>query len=231
MRPLVSIVIPAWNEATTLGPTLQALRNMAERDAAAQYEMIVVDDGSTDDTFRQAASLADHVIKHEYNRGKGISLTSGWKQAQGDIVLFLDADLGVSAAHSSMLLQPLFSDNADMSIASFPAPVRKGGFGMVKRLAEQGIYRLSGYRATAPLSGQRAIRRQVLETIGNLSHGFGVEVGLTIDAARAGYRILEVPVPFHHRETGRDWIGFCHRGKQFISVGRTLLDKWRNTAC
>jgi glycosyltransferase involved in cell wall biosynthesis len=233
MQPSVTIVIPAWNEAHTIGTTLRALRQTMDNVSAyaSRQEIIVVDDGSSDDTFRQALPLADHVVRHRTNRGKGASLDSGWRTARGDIVVFLDADLGESAIYTPGLIEPVVLDEADMAIAMLPSPARRGGFGLVKNLAVQGIYRLSGYKAAAPLSGQRAIRKAVLERIGKLSNGFGIEVGLTIDAARAGYRICEVPVPFRHRETGRDWAGFCHRGKQFISVGKTLVHKWRRPTC
>ncbi len=226
MQPSVSIVIPAWNEGETLGPTIHALKQM--RDGYRWDELIVVDDGSEDNTFELAFPLADQVIRHSRNRGKGASLETGWRRAKGEIVMFLDADLGPSSAYCYKLLEPVIDRSVDMAIARFPASGRKAGFGLVKTLAVRGIYYLSGFRATAPLSGQRAVRRSVLERVGGLSAGFGVEVGLTIDAARAGFRIEEVPVPFRHRETGRDWEGFRHRGRQFVSVGRTLLHKWRH---
>ncbi len=232
MKHSVSIVIPASNEAETIPVTLGVLDEVRERLSESWWsELIVVDDGSTDHTYDKALPWADHIIRHSKKRGKGEALDSGWKTAKGDIVLFLDADLGGSVRHAADLLAPIVEGEADMTIAVLPAPARKGGFGIVKGLARQGIYRLSGFEAAAPLSGQRAVRKEVLEKIGGLTKGFGIEVGLTIDAARAGCRIREVPVPFRHRETGRDWSGFCHRGKQFLSVSKTLLRKWRHPVC
>jgi glycosyltransferase involved in cell wall biosynthesis len=230
VRSLVSIVIPAWNEGQTIGITLQALHKEKEKNNWWD-ELIVIDDGSIDDTYEQALPWADKVILHQHNKGKGAALQAGCREASHPILLLLDADLGVSAARAYKLLEPIISNQADMTIARFAAPIKKGGFGLVKGLAVHGIYWLSGYRTKAPLSGQRAIRKQILKNMNDLSQGFGIEVGLTIDVAKRGYRICEVDIPFQHRETGRNWRGFIHRGKQFISVGRTLLDKWLHPVC
>jgi glycosyltransferase involved in cell wall biosynthesis len=227
VQPLITIVIPAWNEEDRIAETLLALRGPAWK--RFSIEIIVVDDGSQDDTFQQASRWTERVIRHPKNLGKGRAMETGWRAGRGQIFLFLDADLGASAEHAWKLIVPITDRQADMAIAILPPAQRKGGFGFVKGLASAGIYRLSGYHPSAPLSGQRAILKRVLEHIGGLSYGFGIEVGLTIDAARKGYRILEVEVPFQHRETGRNWSGFLHRGKQFIQVGRTLIHKWRET--
>ncbi|HEX7056094.1 MAG TPA: glycosyltransferase family 2 protein [Bacilli bacterium] len=229
MRPSVSIVIPAWNEAPMLPETLKALRT--GRQAGEWDEIVVVDDGSTDDTYAAAVAGADTIIRHKRNYGKGKALEAGWRNAKGTIIVFLDADLGASADFARILLSPLFAGQCDMSIATFPANERKGGFGICKKVAAKGIHALSGYLPVEPLSGQRAVRRELLEQIGGLSGGFGIEVGLTIDAARFGFRIREVPVSFRHRETGRDLQGFLHRGRQLVAVSKTLFDKWRHPVC
>ena len=117
-----------------------------------------------------------------------------------------------------------------MAVACLAPAKKRGGLGLVKLLARYGIMALSGFRCQAPLSGQRAVRKQVLEKI-TLSDGFGVEVGLTIDAAALGFRIVEVGIPFRHRLTGNDAAGWMHRGKQFAEVGRTLWSKWRKPVC
>ena len=73
-----------------------------------------------------------------------------------------------------------------------------------------------------PLSGQRALRREVWERIGGFEPGFGAEVALTIDAIRAGFRVVEVPTTMTHRVTGRDWAAKRHRARQLMAVARAL---------
>lgn len=227
MGATVSIVVPAWNEERRIGATLEALHRLRGDSAEPLWqELIVVDDGSTDKTADEAARWATVVIEHDRRLGKGAAMRSGWMKANGDIVLFADADLEQSAVHLAALLEPVMSGAADMAIARFAAPPANGGFGIVRRFAGSGIYKLTGLRFEAPLSGQRAVRRELLRQAGRLPEGFGIEVGLTIDAARLGYRICEVGLPLVHRETGKTWSGFWHRGRQFVAVGRAMLSRW-----
>ncbi|MGG0936124.1 glycosyltransferase family 2 protein [Brevibacillus centrosporus] len=217
----VSVVIPAYNEADAIGATLRAIRERFFCD-----ELIVVDDGSKDGTGELAKKWADLVIQLPGNRGKGAALQTGWQHAKGEVVLFLDGDLRESAAEAAHLLLPVQEAACDMAVAVLPPPKTKGGMGLAKGLAHHGIRMLTGFETLAPLSGQRAVRKEVLDQLGKLDKGFGVEVGLTVDALRAGYRVMEVPVRFSHRETGNDMAGFCHRGKEFIAISRTLCRKW-----
>ncbi|MFY0543233.1 glycosyltransferase family 2 protein [Brevibacillus sp. H7] len=217
----VSVVIPAYNEAKHIASTLKAIRQNV-----ACHELIVVDDGSADETEALARTWADAVIRLPLNRGKGFALQTGWQRAAGDIVLLLDSDLGESAGQAEQLLQPVQEGMCDMAIAVLPVPENKGGFGLAKGLARHGIRMLTGYQPMAPLSGQRAVRREVLQRVRRLDRGFGIEVGLTVDVLRAGYRVMEVPVSFTHRVTGNDLAGCMHRGKEFVAIGRALCRKW-----
>ncbi|MFM1653111.1 glycosyltransferase family 2 protein [Brevibacillus sp. B_LB10_24] len=218
----VSILVPAYNEAAYIVQTLQAIR----RHVPCQ-ELIVIDDGSSDQTSELAGGWADQVIRLPVNRGKGAALKTGWREARGDVLLFLDSDLRESAMHANHLLHPVKAGWCDMAIAKLPSPKRRAGFGVAKAVARHGIRYLTGFDPTAPLSGQRAVRREVLESLGRLDDGFGIEVAMTIDALRAGYRLLEVPVHFCHRESGNNLAGFLHRGRELIAISRSLGVKWR----
>lgn len=234
MSSLVSVVIPAWNEEQAIEATLSAVcrsRLLASQLFGSRVQLIVVDDGSVDGTRRAALPWADVVLRLPFNAGKGAALSAGWKAAAGDVVVCLDADLGETAAHFVKLLEPLMAGSCDMATARLPAPSVRGGFGLVRRLAGAGAYRLSGYRGTALLSGQRAIRSELLRRLSRSYSGFGIEVGMTVDAAVLGYRLAEVEVPFRHRETGRQLRDWMHRGRQFYAVGRTLIDCWRRPIC
>lgn len=216
----VTAIIPAYNEVQRIAETVAAVRRIRGVD-----EVLVVDDGSTDATGAVAAAAGARVLTLRRNRGKGGALTEGIKAAGGDVLLFLDADLGRSAEQGRALLEPVLRGEADMTVARFPERRHRGGFGLVKRLAAWGITRLTGRTLRAPLSGQRALRREVIESAGSLAPGWGIEVGLTIDAIRQGYRVLEIPTDMDHAVTGRSAADFWHRGRQFLAVARVLLGR------
>ena len=219
--PRVAVLIPAYNEADLIGETVAAALNMTGVD-----EVVVIDDGSDDDTASVASEAGARVIHLVENRGKGAALNTGIAQVQADIYLMIDADLGKSASETCRLLEPVLADHADLSIAIMSAPEgHKGGFGLVMRLSRWAIRRLGGTVVTAPLSGQRAFRRELIESIGGFEVGFGVETAMTIDALRKGYRVVEVPLPLTHRVTGRNWAGFRHRGRQFAHILRVVCKR------
>ena len=216
--PRTVVLIPAFNEAELIGETVGAALQIPEID-----EVVVIDDGSDDKTPFVAYDAGARVIQLEDNCGKGGALNRAVGEVEADVYLVMDADLGWTAAETGKLLDPIFADQADMSIAIMRAPVgHKGGFGLATKLARWGIRKYGGKIVSAPLSGQRAIRRTVIEDVGGFEEGFGVETALTIDALRKGYRVVEVPLPLTHRVTGRDLKGFVHRGRQFRDVWRAI---------
>lgn len=216
--PTISVVIPAYNEAKNIYQTVMAAGRIS-----GVTEILVVDDASSDQTNQLAADAGAKVITLAQNSGKGAALTEGVQRAQGQILLLLDGDLGDTAVEGGELLQPLLDNTADMTIAKFPKARKKGGFGLVKGLAQKGIKFYTGLEMQAPLSGQRALTRAVANDILPFASGYGVEVTLTIKVFKMGYRIKEVPVKMTHAETGRDIAGFKHRGKQFAHVAKELL--------
>jgi glycosyltransferase involved in cell wall biosynthesis len=216
----VAVLIPAYNEEDLIGQTVQAASGMP-----GVCEVVVIDDGSEDETPFVAHEAGARVIQMDRNLGKGAAMNRGVAETNSEIVLVIDADLGPCAAETYRLIEPLAADQADMSIAVMKAPPgHKGGFGIVLKLARWGIRKYGGLVVRAPISGQRAIRRKLIEDIGGFEKGFGVETALTIDALRKGYRIVEVPLPLNHRVSGRNLKGFMHRGHQFVDIARAL---WR----
>lgn len=213
------VVIPAYDAAASIADTVRAAT--AIEDVAS---VIVVDDGSSDDTALRAREAGATVVKLDRNRGKGAALNEGVRHlpAEADAVLLLDADLGETASHAALLLEPLHDGSAQLVIAVLPSPPGSGGFGLVKALARWGIARLCGFEAQAPLSGQRALTTEALSAVLPFASGFGVEVAMTVRAAWAGLAIREVPAPMSHAATGRDIPGFLHRGRQFADVARAL---------
>lgn len=213
----VVAIVPAYNEEKRLASTLQAIREIPEVDAIR-----VVNDGSTDGTLEVARESGVEVVNLTTNVGKGEAINIGVRGVPADVFIFLDADLGETAREGAKILMPVLNGEADICVAKFPPPKKKGGFGMVKRLASWGIAR-EGMVCEEPLSGQRAMTSQVLLDILPFHSGFGIEIGMTIRALRRGYRVMEVPVQMSHAETGRNLKGFVHRGRQFLDVARVIL--------
>ena len=218
--PMISVIIPAYNEAERIAATLQAIRALPEIS-----EIVVVDDGSTDDTAGCAEAAGADVVLRQANGGKGAALQAGFDMTSGDILLLLDADLGETAVEAGKLIAPLLANEAAMSIATFPViPGKGGGVGLVVQLSRWGIRKLTGRTMQAPLSGQRAVQREVITNGGGFASGWGVEVALTVRALQQGYRLVEVPTEMTHRVTGRTWGAILHRAKQFTAAARVL---WR----
>ena len=137
-------------------------------------------------------------------------------------LLFLDGDLGATAAEAGPLIEPVRAGAADMTIAVFTDRVRQGGHGFVVGLSGAGIERATGWRPAQPLNGQRCLTRAAFELARPLAAGFGVETALTIDLLNRGMRVTEVEVPLAHRATGNDWHAQVHRARQFADVARAL---------
>src|SRR5690606_18842191 len=137
-------------------------------------------------------------------------------------LLFLDADMGDSAAAAQPLVEAVLGEGVDMAIALLPPQSGAGGMGVVVRTARRGILRATGWEATQPLSGTRCITRETWDACQPLAPGWGVETSLTIDALTAGFWVKEVPADLHHRATGNDLRGRLHRAAQLRDVLRAL---------
>jgi hypothetical protein len=147
------------------------------------------------------------------------------------VLLLADADLAETAGRLDRLLHPVLAGEADLAIADLPAQHGAGGFGIAMGLARRGMARATGRRMAEPLSGQRAVRWEALPALLPFAPGFGVEVAMTMDALRAGLRVVEVEVDLHHNATGRDLSGLLHRARQARAIARELSRRraWRPT--
>lgn len=221
-----AVIIPARCEAGRVEHTVRAALAIAGVDV-----VVVVDDGSTDQTRAAAERAGAIVVRQLRSRGKASAMALGGtvlagieareRRATPRHLLFLDADLGDSAGNAGPLVEPVRRGTTDMTIAVLP-PQRGGGHGFVVRLSSVGIRRFAKFDTTQPLSGQRCVTRAAFDAARPLAHGFGVETGLTIDLLRRGYRVLEVPVELRHRASGRNLSSQVHRGIQYVDVARAL---------
>jgi len=213
----VTVVVPAYNEEERIADTIKAIRTIP-----SVNRIIVINDGSSDHTSSIARNAGAEVIDLQPNRGKGGAMNAVVSSLDSGIVVFLDADLGVSAAEAGKIIDPVLAGRCDMAIAAFPPPKKKGGFGLVKGTAARALRQAGMPDSIAPLSGQRAMTQAVLQTVTPFHEAYGVELGMTIRALQHGLRVLEIPTTMSHNETGRDLQGFLHRGRQFWNVVQVL---------
>jgi glycosyltransferase involved in cell wall biosynthesis len=222
----MAAIVAARDEADRVGATVAALR-----DAFPGAAIWVADDASGDGTAEVALAAGAQVVSRGRPHGKGgnvgaaVAAALDSEPAPG-LVLLCDGDLGDSAARLGPLVEAVEAGECDLAVAAFSRRVG-GGFGLALGFAHWAIRRLCGAETTAPISGQRALRVDTLRACLPFAAGFGMEIGMTVDAVRAGYRLGEYEVDLEHRATGRTLGGFLHRGLQLRDFARVYASRMR----
>jgi glycosyltransferase involved in cell wall biosynthesis len=215
------IIVAAYNEEERIAATLDALRR-----AFPGAPLWVADDGSTDRTPEIAREAGARLVRSERVIGKGEIVTLAARDALGvtagsepsgdggePVFVLCDGDLGGSAARLEVLAGAVRRGDAEVAVGAF-ARRAGGGFGLAVGFARWAIRRRCGLLMTAPISGQRALSARALRDVLPFAPDFGMELGMTIDAARAGHRVREIQLDLEHRPTGRTLGGFAHRARQ-----------------
>jgi glycosyltransferase involved in cell wall biosynthesis len=208
------VIVAAKNEADRIVDTLRALAV-----AFPGARVIVADDDSRDETSSLAAAAgAELAGRTSGGRGKGGAMTAAVRPllADGDgatTVVLCDGDLGGSAERLRPLAEAVENGECDLAVAAFTRK-KGGGFGFAVGFSRWAIRRTTGLELRAPISGQRALRADLLAAVVPFAPGYGMETAMTIDAARAGARVKEIELDLEHRATGRTIAGFRHRGRQ-----------------
>ena len=208
----VSIVVPAFNESASVGTLVAGLRQ-----AGAWLEIIVVDDGSSDDTSARAAEAGASVIRHPYNKGNGASVKTGIRRASGAFVLILDADGQHRPADARRLVARLgeydLAVGARSNVTQATA-ARRLGNALLNSLASY----LTEQRIPDLTSGFRAARREyLLEFIHLLPNGFSTPTTTTLAFIKAGYSVWFEPIEAASRQ-GESKIRLGADGVQFLVI-------------
>jgi glycosyltransferase involved in cell wall biosynthesis len=230
--------VAAHNEADRIAATLAALVR-----AFPGAPIWVADDGSSDATAEIALAAGVHVNSGARVLGKGAAVTRTAREAlhharvptdeahhttrdpnSKSIFVLCDGDLGDSAVELVALADAVARGGSDIAVAAFATRVG-GGFGLALGFARWAIRRRCGLDTCAPVSGQRALTRAALQHVLPFAHGFGMEIGMTIDAVRAGHRVAEVELDLVHRASGRTLAGFLHRGRQLLDFLRVYISR------
>jgi len=233
-EPARVVIVAAQNEAERIGAALDALA-----EALPGTRLMVADDASADGTQAVAMSHGAWLVSRRRPHGKGGNVTATAEAAVGEFdddatALLCDADLGSSAGELVPLVEAVERGQCDLAVGTFAdarVPERAtrsrqgGGFGFTLGCGRRAVERLCGARLKAPLSGQRAMRISTLRELIPFASGWGLEVGMAIDAIRAGFRIEEIELPLSHRPTGRTPGGFLHRARQLRDIRRAARER------
>jgi len=221
--PTVSVVIPAYNEEENIGDIL--LRTNATLETiGVPYEIIVVDDGSVDETRFMAMRYKVTVLSNGTNRGKGYALKKGIQNANGSILITMDADGSHRPEDIPKLLVPLLN-GADVVFGS--RFIGKRGQESTKKLHIFGnklfnllVILLTGRHVTDSQTGFRAYKKKIIEEIEISSNGYEVETELTVKSLRNGYIIHEEPITFERRKDGSSHLNPLFDG---IKIFKTIV--------
>jgi glycosyltransferase involved in cell wall biosynthesis len=211
--PSVSIVIPAFNESHNIGNLITSIRSMY-----ADFEVIVIDDGSTDQTAQVAASAGALVFRHPYNIGNGAAIKTGIRNAKGRKLVFMDGD----GQHDPNDIQRLVDelDTHDLVVGARPT----GGQASIIRALGNRIYNcMASYVAKFPIedltSGFRAVKSKLAkEFIYLLPNTYSYPTTITLGVLRSGRSLSYVPINIRKRQGGKSNINIVSDGLKFFII-------------
>lgn len=201
-QSVISVVVPAYNEERTVGDVICSTILAMER-LRIPFEIIVVDDGSIDNTRRIAAGYKATVLFNGKNRGKGHALRKGFQHAQGDIIVTLDADGAHAPKEIPDLIDPLFNGVDIVAGSRFLGRDRDS----TSRLNRFGnfifnlvIFILTGKYITDSQTGFRAFKKEVLQRLNFESIGYEIETEITVKGLKNGFVYQEKPISCQKRK-------------------------------
>jgi glycosyltransferase involved in cell wall biosynthesis len=209
----LSIIIPAKNEGAVIGDVVSSVRAVYQ-----DAEIVVVDDGSTDDTVKLAKESGARVVSHPVSLGNGAAIKSGARAAAGDIFVMMDGDGQHKAEDIPSLIEKL-DEGYDMAIGARDSGSHAG----IGRLAANGLYNvfasmISGHRILDLTSGFRAVRAGLFKKfLYLLPNGFSYPTTITMAFLRSGYPVTFMPIKAEKR-TGTSHIRPIRDGVRFLAI-------------
>ena len=204
---LISVVIPAYNEGPNLGLVLGDTNNILQK-MGFPYEIIVVNDGSQDNTADVARKYGVILINHEENMGKGTALINGFRKAKGDIIVTMDADGSHRAEDIPFLIFPMLNGGSVEAILGSRFVDEKGRRStsslhlIGNRIINFLILMSTGRYISDSQCGFRAFKKNALGKIALHSSGFDIESEMTIKMLKNGFTVMEIPIRCDPRKNG-----------------------------
>lgn len=205
-RPLISVIIPVYNEELTVGNVIERVKRAVEI-MRVPYEILVIDDCSTDNSPEVAKSRKVKVYQLKQHMGKGYALRLGFREAKGEITVTLDSDGSHNPDEFPKLVDPVLNGEADFVIGSrflnkknvFHNKLNKIGVHLFNFFVRM----LTGKATTDSQSGYRVVRSAILKKLNLMSNGYEIESEMLIKVFKNGYRVKEVPIWFEQRTYGK----------------------------
>lgn len=223
----VTVLLPAHNEAPTIAAVIEGCRRSTPR----LVEILVVDDGSTDNTAQLARDAGARVIRLPTNAGKGAAVRAGMLAARGQVLVLLDADGQDEPAEIPLLVEALSADaGIDLVVGSrFLGRFEAGSITRLDRIgnvALTGLFNLvTGARVTDTQAGFRAIRRSTLLGLGLRAKRYDIETDMLVELVRQGGKVVEVAVTRRARSHGSTDLDRIADGLRIL--GRIIGARWR----
>lgn len=204
MTEKVSILVPCYNEADTIMNAIEQLQSLRP---GFEVEIIVVDDGSTDDSTRLLTEVHGiKLVRHERNKGKGAAIATGATIATGKVIVIQDADLEYDPKEIPELVNPILTGECDIVYGSrfrgkIEGMTMSHCFG--NKILSYFTSLLYGVEITDMMTGHKAFRASIFKQLPLNSLGFGFEMEVTVKALKKGIKITEVPIPYSKRKFGK----------------------------
>jgi len=217
--PKVTIIVPAYNEAEVIGSVVEGIRAVAGDN---DWEILVVDDGSSDETSEQASRSGVRVVRHPYNKGNGAAVKTGLREARGEVICLMDADGQHDPQEIPKLLAGL--QTYDLVIGTRTG---RGSGGLLRGLGNFFYNRLASYLTNHPIydltSGFRAAwRDKMLEFLPLFPNGFSYPVTSTMAFIKAGYNVGFIPITVSKR-VGQSKIRIFRDGVKFVLIAMRII--------
>jgi glycosyltransferase involved in cell wall biosynthesis len=220
--PTVSVIIPAYNEEKTVGNVISGTFSVM-RHLGLPFEVIVVDDGSIDNTRKVALTHNARVLSNGRNRGKGYALRRALLHAKGDIIITIDADGAHRPVDIATLVFPLLN-GVDITAGSRFLGHKKGFTSRINLIGNvlfnTAIAVLTGKQVTDSQTGFRGFKRKVLRGIRLESSGYDIETEITVKGLKNGFRFVEVPITCSSRNCGHSKLKILPDG---FRIFKTML--------
>lgn len=205
---MLSIIVPIYNEEETLPIIMERIQSV---EYPIPYEMVAVDDGSSDNSPQILQQLSDsiqnlRVITYPENKGKGYAIRTGFQEASGDIIIIQDADLEYDPAEIPKLIEPIFGEESKVVYGSRFAGTVEGAhpfFTFGNKFLTGSTNLLFGCKLTDMETCYKALDKEVIENMQLQQNQFGIEPEITANILKQGYTIKEIPISYAAREEGK----------------------------